>query len=96
MSGLFGSRSPRITEEGDRVWRSPSAGNLPSPCFRGNGPAGPAVLLAMDHRIVFIAVGVALVAVICYLLVMRIFYRESAEADKSIDYSKMKEWKDDD
>ena len=48
----------------------------------------------MDHRIVFIAVGVALAVVIGYLLVMRIFYRESKELDKSIDYSKMKEWKD--
>jgi low affinity Fe/Cu permease len=50
----------------------------------------------MDHRIVFIAVGVALLAVVGYILVMRIFYRESAEMDKSIDYSKMKEWKDED
>ena len=50
----------------------------------------------MDHRIVFIAVGVALVAVIGYMLVMRIFYRESAQLDKKIDYSKMKEWKDED
>ena len=48
----------------------------------------------MDHRIVFIAVGVALLAVVGYLLVMRIFYRESTELDKTIDYSKMKEWKD--
>ena len=50
----------------------------------------------MDHRIVFIAVGVALVAVVGYLLVMRIFYRESAELDKAIDLNKMKEWKDED
>ncbi len=50
----------------------------------------------MDHRIVFIAVGVALVAVIAYILVMRVFYRESAEIDKKIDYSKIKEWKDED
>jgi hypothetical protein len=50
----------------------------------------------MDHRIVFIAVGVALLAVVGYMLVMRVFYRESKELDKSIDYSKMKEWKDDD
>ena len=50
----------------------------------------------MDHSIVFIAVGVAIVAVIGYLLVMRIFYRESAQLDKSIDYSKVKEWKDED
>jgi low affinity Fe/Cu permease len=49
----------------------------------------------MDHRIVFIAVGVALLVVVGYMLVMRVFYRESKELDKSIDYSKMKEWKDD-
>jgi low affinity Fe/Cu permease len=45
---------------------------------------------------VFIALGVALVAVIGYVLVMRIFYRESAELDKTIDYGKMKPWKDED
>ena len=50
----------------------------------------------MDHRIVFIALGVALLVVIGYVVVMRIFYRESAELDKTIDHSKMKEWKDDD
>ena len=50
----------------------------------------------MDHRIVFIALGVALLVVVGYLLVMRIFYRESAELDKTIDHSKMKEWKDED
>jgi len=50
----------------------------------------------MDHRIVFIAVGVAIFAVIGYIIVMRIFYRDSAKLDKSIDYSKMKEWKDED
>ena len=49
----------------------------------------------MDHRIVFIALGVALFAVVGYVIVMRIFYRDSAQLDKSIDYSKMKEWKDD-
>jgi len=50
----------------------------------------------MDHRIVFIALGVALLVVIGYVVVMRIFYRESAELDKTIDHSKMKEWKDED
>lgn len=49
----------------------------------------------MDHRIVLIAVGVALLVVVGYVLVMRIFFRESKELDKKIDYSKMKEWKDD-
>ena len=50
----------------------------------------------MDHRIVFIAVGVAVVAVIGYLLVMRIFFRESAELDKKVDLSKMRKWEDED
>ena len=49
----------------------------------------------MDHRIVMIAVAVALVVVVGYVLVMRVFFRESKELDKKIDYSKMKEWKDD-
>jgi len=50
----------------------------------------------MDHHIVFIAVGVALLVVVGYVVVMRVFYRESTEPDKTIDYSKMKEWKDED
>ena len=49
----------------------------------------------MDHRIVFISVAVALVAVIGYVLVMRVFFRESNELDKKIDFSKMKKWEDD-
>jgi len=48
----------------------------------------------MDHRIVMIAVAVAVVAVIVYALVMRVFFRQSEELDKKIDYSRMKEWKD--
>jgi low affinity Fe/Cu permease len=50
----------------------------------------------MDHRIVMIAVGVAVVVVLGYLVVMRVFYKDSASLDKKIDYSKMKEWKDED
>ena len=50
----------------------------------------------MDHRIVFIAVGVALVVVVVYAIVMRVFFRESSELDKRIDYTKMREWKDED
>ena len=49
----------------------------------------------MDHRIVFISVAVALVAVVGYVLVMRVFFRESKELDKHIDYSKMKKWEED-
>ena len=50
----------------------------------------------MDHRIVLISVVVAVIAVLGYVLVMRVFFRESKELDKKIDPSKMKEWKDDD
>lgn len=49
----------------------------------------------MDHRIVLISVAVAVIAVLGYLVVMRIFFRDSKELDKKIDYAKMKEWKDD-
>ena len=49
----------------------------------------------MDHRIVLISVVVAIIAVIGYLLVMRVFFRESKELDKKIDYAKMKKWEDD-
>ena len=46
------------------------------------------------NQVVFIVVGVAVVLVAGYLLVMRVFFKESKELDKKIDYSKMKEWKD--
>ena len=49
----------------------------------------------MDQRIALIAVAVALVVVVGYVLVMRIFFRESKELDKKIDYTKMKKWEDD-
>ena len=47
-------------------------------------------------QVVFIVVGVAVVLVVGYLLVMRVFFKESRALDKKIDYSKMKEWKDED
>ena len=50
----------------------------------------------MDQRIVLIAVAVALLVVVGYIVVMRVFFRESKALDKKIDYAKMKEWKDDD
>lgn len=50
----------------------------------------------MDQHIALIAVSVALAAVAVYVLVMRVFFKESKELDKKIDYAKMKEWKDDD
>ncbi len=47
------------------------------------------------NDVVMISVGVAVLVVVGYLLVMRVFFRESRELDKNIDYSKMKPWKDD-
>ena len=49
----------------------------------------------MDHHIVVIAAVVGVLVVAGYLLVMRVFFKESKELDKKIDYGKMKEWKDD-
>ena len=46
------------------------------------------------NNVIMIAVGVAVVVVVGYLLVMRVFFKESKELDKKIDYAKMKEWKD--
>jgi low affinity Fe/Cu permease len=48
------------------------------------------------NQVVMIAVAVAVVVVVGYLVVMRVFFKESKELDKKIDYSKMKEWKDED
>ena len=41
-------------------------------------------------------IGIAVVLLVGYFVVMRIFFRESKELDKKIDYAKMKEWKDED
>ena len=45
-------------------------------------------------RAVLVALAVGLAVVIGYLVVMRVFFRDSKDLDKKIDYSKMKEWKD--
>ena len=44
----------------------------------------------------WIALAIAVVITAFYLLAMRVLSRQSREADKKIDYSKIKEWKDDD
>ena len=49
----------------------------------------------MNHHITMIALVVGVLVVAGYLLVMRVFFRDSKALDKNIDYSKMKEWKDD-
>ena len=50
----------------------------------------------MDSRTLMIFVAAAVGIVVLYLLVMRIFFRDSKALDKKIDYAKMKEWKDED
>jgi low affinity Fe/Cu permease len=48
------------------------------------------------NQAVMIGIAVAVALVVGYLLVMRVFFKDSKELDKKIDYSKMKEWKDED
>ena len=47
------------------------------------------------NQTVMMALAVGIAVVVGYLLVMRVFFKDSKELDKKIDYSKMKEWKDD-
>ena len=49
----------------------------------------------MNPNIMWI-VAIAAVLLVGYFVVMRVFFRDSKELDKKIDYSKMKEWKDED
>jgi hypothetical protein len=48
------------------------------------------------NSVVFIALGVGLVVVVGYVLVIRVFFKDSQELDKDIDFAKMKKWKDED
>jgi low affinity Fe/Cu permease len=50
----------------------------------------------MDQSTVLIVAAVALLAVIGYLVVMRVFYRDSEALDAKIDLTKMEKWKDED
>ncbi len=49
----------------------------------------------MDNPIILFAV-IGAVLVVGYLLVMRVFFKQSKDLDKQIDPSKMRKWKDDD
>jgi hypothetical protein len=49
---------------------------------------------AGDHQVLAFAV-IAAILVIGYLLVMRVFFRNSRELDQHVDLTKMKVWKDD-
>jgi len=48
----------------------------------------------MNQHVVMIALAVGVLVVLGYLLVMRVFFKESEELDKHIDYTKMKKWQD--
>ena len=39
--------------------------------------------------------GVIVAVILLYLVTMRVFFRQSRDADKKIDFSKVREWKDD-
>lgn len=47
------------------------------------------------NNVILIALGVGVIVVVGYVLVVRVFFKDSAALDKKIDYSKMKEVKDD-
>ena len=47
----------------------------------------------MDRAVV-VALLVGLAVVLAYLVVMRVFFRESQSLDRKIDFGKMRKWKD--
>lgn len=49
----------------------------------------------MDRAVV-VALLIGLAVVIGYVVVMRVFFRESRSLDRKIDFGKMREWKDED
>ena len=48
----------------------------------------------MDN-VVLIALGMGVIVVVGYVLVIRVFFKDSQALDGKIDYTKMKKWKDD-
>lgn len=47
-------------------------------------------------RVVWVSLLIGLAVVVGYVIVMRVFFKDSKALDKKIDYGKMKEWKDED
>ena len=43
----------------------------------------------------WIVLAVAVFVVLAYFVVMRVFFQRSREADKQVDYTKIRPWKDD-
>jgi hypothetical protein len=48
----------------------------------------------MTHA-AWIFAAIAVLVVVGYFITMRVFFKESEELDKKIDYSKLKKWEDD-
>ena len=48
---------------------------------------------ALDTTL-WIVLGIGVAVVVIYFVTMRVFFRQSRDADKKIDYSKVREWKD--
>ena len=48
----------------------------------------------MDSHTLAIFAAVVAAIVVAYFVVMRVFFRESRELDRHIDYTKMKKWKE--
>lgn len=44
---------------------------------------------------VWIFIAIAVLVAVFYLITVRVLFKESKQLDKKIDYSKMKQWKDD-
>lgn len=44
--------------------------------------------------VVVVALAVGLAVVIAYVVVVRVFFRDSKALDRKIDYGKMKKWQD--
>jgi hypothetical protein len=44
----------------------------------------------------WILLAVLVFVVLAYFVVMRVFFQRSREADKHVDYTKIRPWKDDD
>jgi len=49
----------------------------------------------MSSHALLIFAAVAAIVVILYFVTMRVFFKESQELDKKIDYDKMRKWEDD-
>lgn len=64
-----------------------------STSFRRFELAGPrAGHTSMSH---WILLSVVVLGLLAYVVVMRAFFQRSREADKQVDYSKIRPWKDD-